>query len=177
MKSRNDSARTYPKSKGASPQRACRRTSQWWRSSLGRGLGPQAAWVQRHLANCPRCRRRVAALGKVEMALRVVKTQPHRLDLLRRANAEAVKMLKHDLRNAPQARVLKDSEPEPSLLERSGRYRHWATNVAACLAIALLTKSGLFASLGGVTARGEELVQQYYTSQVGEELAQEIFDA
>jgi len=28
------------------------------------------------------------------MALRVVKAQPHRLDLLKRANAEAVKMLK-----------------------------------------------------------------------------------
>jgi hypothetical protein len=111
------------------------------------------------------------------MALRVLKTQPHRLDLLRRANAEAVKMLKRDLRDAPQAHALADSEPEPSLLERSGRYRHWAANVAACLAIALLIKSGLFASLDGATARGEKLVQQYYTSQVGEDLAREIFGA
>jgi len=111
------------------------------------------------------------------MALRVVKSQPHRLDLLKRANAEAVKMLKHDLRDTPQARALENSEPEPSLLERSGRYRHWVTNVAACFAIVLLTKSGLFASLDEVNARGEKFVRQYYTSQVGEDLAQEIFDA
>lgn len=177
MKSPNGSSRSYPNSKDTSPRKSCRRTRRWLRASLGRGLGPQADWIQRHLADCPRCRRRISALGKVEMALRVVKAQPHRLDLLKRANAEAVRMLKHDLRDAPQARALEASEPEPSLLERSGRYRHWATNVAACLAIALLIKSGLFASLNGVSTHGEKLVRHYYTSQVGEDLARDIFDA
>lgn len=177
MKSRNDSSRSYPNAKEASRRKTCRRTSRWLRACLSHGLAPQANWIQRHLADCPRCRRRITALGKVEMALRVVKSQPHHLDLLKRANADAVRMLKHDLRDAPQARALKHSEPEPSFLERSAKIRHWATNVAACLAIALLTKSGLFISLDGANTRGEKLVKQYYINQVGEDLAQEVFDA
>jgi anti-sigma factor RsiW len=156
-------------------EKGCRSMRQRLLTSLGKGLGPQAGWVQRHVANCPRCQRRLAAWGKVELALSIVKSQPHRLDLLSRANSCAVKMLKHSLRDAPKARVLEKTRPEPSLLQRSGRYRYRITNIAACAAILVLTRSGLFSSLDRATADGEKFMKQYYAANAGEDIAEEIF--
>ena len=177
MKAVNDTDRPFPNPGASRRAKDCGRIGRRFRAALCRGLGPEAAWVQRHLAECPRCRRRVAAWHKVDLALRVVKSQPHRLDLLREANTSTLKMLKHELRDAPQARVLADSRPEPSFLERSGKYRHWAANVAACFAILFLAKSGLFSSLDRLNTGGAEFVRQYYANQAGEDLAKEIFDA
>ncbi len=167
----------FSSSDNTSRQEGCKRIRQWLVASLSRGLGPEAAWVQRHVAGCPRCQRRIAALSKVEMALSIVKSQPHQLDLLKRANTHAIGMLKHSLREAAQARTLENSRPEPSFLERSGRYRHHLANVAACLAIVLLTRTGLFSSLNRMNTRGEKFLRQYYASQVGEDLAGEVFGA
>lgn len=155
----------------------CKRIRHRLAASLARGLGPDANWIRRHAANCPKCRRRIAALNKVDLALSIVKSQPHRLDLLKRANAHAIGMLRRSLRDASQAQALKDCQPEPSFFERSGRYRYRLANLAACLAIVLLTRTGLFASLERVRTRGNECMRQYYAVQAGEDLAGEIFDA
>ena len=144
-------------------------------ASLGRGFGPQAEWVQRHVAGCPRCQKRLAAWGKVELALSVVKSQSHRLSLLSEANSCAVKMLKHSLREAPRAHALEEARPEPSFLQRSAGYRHRVANAAACVAILVLTRSGLFTSLDRATAGGEKLMKHYYATQAGEDIAEEIF--
>jgi hypothetical protein len=144
-------------------------------TSLGKGIGPQAGWVQRHVTHCPRCQKRLAAWGKVELALSIVKSQPHRLDLLSKANSCAVKMLKHSLREAPKARILEEARPEPSFLQSTARYRYRITNIAACIAILVLTRSGLFASLNRATAGGEKFMKQYYTAHAGEDIAEEIF--
>jgi hypothetical protein len=98
------------------------------------------------------------------------------LGLLEKANAEAVRMLGHDLREAAQARDMMGPESEPPSLPRALKYRHQLTNIAACLAILLLTKSGLFNSLDRFSTGGAAFVRQYYASQVGEELAREVFD-
>jgi anti-sigma factor RsiW len=143
--------------------------------SLGKGIGPQAGWVQRHVANCPRCQKRLASWGKVELALSIVKSQPHRLDLLSKANCCTVKMLKHSLREAPKARILEVARPEPSFLQCSARYRHRLANAAACVAILVLTRSGLFASLDRATAGGEKFMKQYYATRAGDDIAEEIF--
>jgi hypothetical protein len=58
-----------------------------------RRFGLDAPWVRRHVASCPKCQQRLAGLTKVDLALSVIKSQPHRLDLLTRANTAAIRML------------------------------------------------------------------------------------
>jgi hypothetical protein len=116
-------------------------------------------------------------VSRVELALVIVKSQPHHIDLLKQANAHAIGVLKHSLREASQADTLRNFRPEPSFIERSGRYRYRLGNVAACLAIVVLTRTGLFSSLERVNARGKECMRQYYAAQAGEDLAGEVFGA
>jgi hypothetical protein len=153
----------------------CRRIRQRWADSLARRLGPEAPWVHRHVAHCPRCQKRLAALGKVDLALSFIKSQPQRLDLLTQANAAAVRMLKHSLREAAQAEQLEQAKPEPGLIERCARYRISATHLAACIAILFLTKAGIVSSIDEVRTRGQAALKQYYTHQAGEDVARDIF--
>jgi hypothetical protein len=155
----------------------CRQIRRRLEDSIARRFGPEAPWVQRHVAHCPRCQKRLAAIGKVDLALSIIKSQPHRLDLLTRANAAAVKMLKHSLREAAQAEKLEQAKSEPCLLERCARYRISVTNVAACVAILFLTKAGIFSSFDRLHTRGEAALKQYYSHQAGEDVAKDIFGA
>lgn len=161
----------------SAPVNTCKRTRQWVGEALSRRLGPEAGWVRHHLMTCPRCRRRLAAVRNVETALDLLRSQPHSSDLLGRANASAIKMLKHDLREAPKARELEQTQPEPTLFERFREYHRSAMNVAACLAIALLARAGVFSSLDKASTQGQQAVRQYYASHTGEDLASEIFDS
>ena len=156
-------------------QGSCRFLRQRILASLGKGIGPQAGWIQRHVASCPRCQKRLAAWSKVELALSIVKSQPHRLDLLSKANSCTVKMLKHSLRETLRAHVLEEARPEPSFLQRSARYHHRVMNTAACIAILVLTRSGLFASLDRATTGGEKFMKQYYATHAGKDIAEDIF--
>jgi len=115
------------------------------------------------------------AVGKVELALSLVKSQRHHLDLLMRANAQAVGVLKHSLREAPKAEKLKQALPEPTLSEQLSKYKHSAANVAACLGILFLMKIGIFCSMNSFQTRGQEVLKQYYTKHVGQDLVDEIF--
>ncbi len=124
----------------------CRQIRRRLADSMRLRLGSEAPWVQRHVAHCPRCQKRLAAVGKVDLALSIVKAQPHRLDLLMRANTAALRMLQHDLREAAEARQLEQDKSEPGLIERCARYRISATHLAACIAILFLTKAGIFSS-------------------------------
>jgi hypothetical protein len=140
-------------------------------------LGLEAGWVQRHVAGCARCQRRLAAVAKVDLALSAIRSQPHRLDLLMRANAAAARMLSHQLRQTPQAHRLERARPEPCLLERCARHRGAVTNIAACVAILFLTKAGIFSSLDKARTRGQAVMKQYYATQAGDDLAREVFDS
>ena len=153
----------------------CRKLRRRLTASLSRSLGPQAPWVQRHVAHCPRCRKRLADLGRVEWALRIIKSQPHGLDLLQRANTCAVRMLNHSLREGAQQRRLDEASPEPALIERWRKYENVAVNVAACIAILFLTKTGLFSSFDKARTEGHQVMKQYYAAQAGQDLADEIF--
>jgi hypothetical protein len=119
----------------------------------------------------------LAAVGKVDLALSIIKSQPQQLNLLMRANSAALRMLSHDLREAAAAQELERAKPEPGFLERCARYRIPVRNVAACITILFLSKVGIFSSFSKVHARGEEALKQYYTTQAGEEVAREIFGA
>jgi hypothetical protein len=153
----------------------CRRIRRRLSESMLPRISPETPWVQRHVAHCPRCQKRLAALGKVDLALSFIKSQPHRLDLLMRANATAVQMLNHELREAARTTKLEEAKSQPDLLERYGRYRNAAMNLAACLAILFLTKAGLFSSLHQAHTRGEAALRHYYAAQAGEDVAREIF--
>ena len=158
----------------------CRSIRSWLYqavSPLQADIGPDADWVQNHIANCPRCRRRLAAAGKVNLALSLIKSQPHNLDLLMRANTQAIGVLKHSLRNCHKANKLKTILPEPTLFEKCGKYKTSIANVAACIAILFLMKVGVFSSMDKFQTQGQKAVKNYYASQIGEELADEIFSA
>lgn len=113
----------------------------------------------------------------MDLALSLVKSEPHKLDLLMRANSQAVGVLKHSLRHDPKAEELKAMMPKPTLIDKCDKYKHPATNVAACLAILLLAKIGVFCSMKQVQTQGRDVVKQYYANHVGQDLADEIFTA
>ena len=153
----------------------CRQIRAWLYKAVSSRIGPNADWVQSHIANCPRCQQRLASVGKVNLALSIIKSQPHKLDLLMRTNAQAIGVLKHSLRQAPKAQKLRTMLPEPKLLERWGKYTHPAANAAACILILLLMKIGVFSSMDKFQTEGQKVIKQYYASRVGEDLADEIF--
>ena len=155
----------------------CRSIRAWLYKAVSGCVSLNADWVQNHIANCPRCQRRLSSVGKVNLALSIIKSQPHNLDLLMRANAQAIGVLKHSLRNAPKAQKLKTVLPEPKLLERFGKYKSSIANTAACILILFLMKAGVFSSMDKFQTEGQKIVKQYYTNQVGEELADEISHA
>jgi hypothetical protein len=130
---------------------------------------------QNHIAKCPRCQRRFVSHGKVNLALQFMKTQPHRLDLLMRANAQAIGVQKHSLRQTPKARQLRTMLPELKLLERYGKYGCFAANLAACIAILLLMKISVCSSMDKFHNEAQKVIKQYYARQVDQDLADEIF--
>ena len=139
----------------------CRQIRAWLYKAISSRIGFDVDWVQNHIANCPRCQRRFASIGKVNLALSIVRAQPHNLDLLMRANAQAIGVLKHSLRSLPKAQRLKAMLPEPKLLERWGKYAHSAVNAAACIAILLLMKIGIFSSMDKFQTQGQKIVSCY----------------
>ncbi len=84
-------------------------------------------------------------------------------------------MLKHSLRKVPKARKLRQILPQPNLLERYGKYANFVANVAACIAILLLMKIGVFSSMDMFQSKGQKVIKHYYASRVGNDLADEIF--
>jgi len=155
----------------------CRRIREWLYSAVNSRFGLEANWVRKHISECPKCTRRLAAVGRVNLALSTIKTQPHKNDLLMRANSQAIGVLKHSLREAPKAEKLKKALPRPGLFERCGRYGHSLANLAACVVIVLLMKVGVFSSVERFQSEGEKAVKHYYAGQVGEDMANDIFSA
>jgi len=153
----------------------CRRIRAFLYTAVSKRLGPEANWLRNHIASCPRCRRRLVSRGKVDLALSFIKAQPHSLDLLMRANKQAISVLKHSLRHEPQAEKLRVELPEPKFINRYGRYGHSAANLAACVAIMFLMKTGLFNSIDQFESKSQKVIKQYYTRQVGQDLADDVF--
>jgi hypothetical protein len=153
----------------------CRRIRGWLHETLRSRFSFDADWVQNHIANCPKCQRRFASVSRVNLALSLVKSQPHKLDLLMRANTQAIGVLKHSLREAPETAKLKTMQPEPKLLEVCNVHKSSAVNIAACIAILFLMKTGIFYSVDTCQDQGKKALKQYYINQVGEDLANDIF--
>ncbi len=153
----------------------CRRLRIVLYAAANKRFGPDAGWFQKHISGCPRCQQRLVAYRRVDLALSLAKTQPHKPDLLARANARAIAVLKHSLRAEPEAENLKTKLPEAKFPEMfRGCWRSFA-NAAACVAIVLLMKIGVLSSMDQFNSTGQNSIKQYYTRHIGEDMAGEIF--
>ena len=71
-------------------------------------------WAREHIAQCPRCQKRLRGFSKVATGLSLLKSQPHNISLLSRANQQAIGALRRDTRELPKALALKNAQPGPS---------------------------------------------------------------
>ena len=138
-------------------------------------IGFNSNWLRNHIVSCPRCQKRLADFGRVNLAFSLIKSHPHRLDLWMRANTQTISVLKHSLRNMPKAQKLKSIKPEPGLIEKSRKYRGSVVNAVACLAVLFLMKTGVFSSMNKFQTGGTDALRGYYTANAGADIANEIF--
>ncbi|MEN6308196.1 MAG: hypothetical protein ABFD91_10605 [Anaerohalosphaeraceae bacterium] len=142
-------------------------------SVLNRGWG---SYLRNHIDHCPKCAERLVGLQRVEFAFLLLKSQPHRLDLLTRANTAALGMLKHQLRFAPRADMLRTANPEPHWTSRYGPGFEKILNVAACLLIIVLIKCGTTSFLKDIHKDGSQIMHNYYAKNLGQDIADELIE-
>lgn len=140
-------------------------------------LAAHGGWVDSHIAKCPRCRARLQRIGNVEFALSIIKSQPQRLNLLAKANTQAVNVLKHTLREAPKAEQLRQGHDFEEWHEKAGVYLVPLSKTAACLMIVLFMKMGIISSMSNFRKEGDSLVRHHYARYLGEEYTDEIYSA
>jgi hypothetical protein len=134
-------------------------------------------WLLSHIADCPKCQKRLARLARVDIALSLLKVQPHSLNLLMNANTKAINVLKHSLRNAPKAEKLRNIRPEPSWLLRTGKPVSPILKTAACITVIILLKTGMFESMAKLQSEGKSFVEEYYAKHLGDDYADELFSS
>jgi len=161
--------------KGINNNIKCKLIRGWLSNAISKQFNPDAEWFQNHIAKCPRCQKRFLSYGKVDLAITAIKSQPHTLDLLMRANLQTINVLKHSLRRDKKAKNLKTLQPQPKLLEKYSRYSSSALNVAACMAILILMKIGVFSSMNTFQNQGQKVIEKYYVNRIGDDLAEDIF--
>jgi hypothetical protein len=138
-------------------------------------LSLDSVWVQRHIANCPKCQKRFASIGNVYLAMSLLKSRPHRLDLLRNANIQAIDTLARSVRDTAKADKLRIARPESKIWERLSPLKGSLANTAACIAILFFVKTGIFNSMEKFQTDGRKAVENYYQKQVGPDISDEIF--
>ena len=149
-------------------KKLCQRIMRHFGEALSGGLSMPAA-LQRHIANCPRCRRLMLGHNRLAVAMMLMKTQPHRDDLLMRANRRAIAVLDHTLRELPQARKLRHMTVRVGLIYRMSKYTQAAGYAAACLAVLLLMRVGIFSSFTRLENQGTQFVERYYGRYLDED--------
>ena len=140
---------------------SCGRIGEWLADTVADRVDNTTAWTQRHIASCPRCRRLAIGNSRIRLALLLIKTQPHKPDLLMQANRRAIGVLKRSLRELPQAERLRHISPKPALLVRLSKYTQAVGHAAACLLVLLLLRMGIFSSLAKVDKQGQEFAKAY----------------
>lgn len=130
-----------------------------------------------HVAYCPRCQRRLAIVNRVEIAMMLMKTQPQDLGLLARANSKALDTLKHSLRNAPQSAALRTIQVNQSRFEKFRPGLERVLNVAACVFVVIMIKTGVSNSLLDYKEQGENVIHNYYARNLDRQMFDEIFSS
>lgn len=131
--------------------------------------------LNNHVAQCPRCQRRLALINRVELALTLVKTQTHSTDLLARANNKTLDVLKHSLRFAPKSAVLRTAKADLSRLEKVRPGLERVLNVAACVFVLVMIKTGMSGSLQSYKDQGEAVIHNYYARNLDSQTFDAIF--
>jgi hypothetical protein len=140
-------------------------------------IGFDAAWVQNHIVNCPKCQKRFSSVGRVYLAMSLLKTRPHQLDLLKQANIQTIDTLAHSVRQLHKAEKLKTALPEPKFIERLSPLKGSLANTAACVAILFFAKTGIFSSMEKFQADSQKAIEHYYEKNLGQDLSDEIFSS
>ena len=130
-----------------------------------------------HIAECPRCQRRLAMVNRVELGLMLMKTQPLEIGLLSRANNQALDVLKHSLRYAPKSAVLRNAKSDTNRLEKMRPGLERVMNAAACVFVVLMIKTGVSNSLLDYKQQGEAVIENYYARNLDSQMFDEIFPA
>jgi len=98
----------------------------------------------------------------VDAALSLMRMQPQPKDLLARANTAALKYLKRSIRETPRAERLRCVVSEPSRMEKAVPLVDRLVNMAACLFIVLMIRSGLTDKMFEIKEQGTKVMQSYY---------------
>ena len=130
-----------------------------------------------HIASCPRCQKRLAAVGRVEVGLCLMRMQPHTPDLLARANTSALKYLTRSLRQRPQAEQLRHAVFGPGRLEKATPLLERLIHIAACLFILLMVRAGIINKMFQIKEQGTAVMQNYYARHLDAETLDEIFES
>lgn len=128
-----------------------------------------------HIASCPRCQKRLANTGRVEMALCLMRMQPHQTDLLSKANTAALKYIKRSLRQTPSAERLRTAVPGPGRFAKTAPLLDRLINVAACLFIVLMVRAGMMSKMFEIREQGEKVIERYYAKNLDAQLYEDIF--
>lgn len=155
----------------------CGRIRGWLYKAVNSRINLDSTWLQNHIAHCPRCQKRLATVSRIDLAISLIRSEPCRLDLLMRANSQAIGVLKRSLRDIPKAQKLKTIHPEPGLVEKLGHYKGSIANAAACILIFFVIKAGVFSSMEQISSQGQKTMKEYYAKSAGQDIADEVFSA
>jgi hypothetical protein len=114
-------------------------------------------------------------VNRIELGLMLIKTQPLENGLLARANSQALGVLNHSLRYAPKSKVLRNAKSDTNRLEKIRPNFERALNVAACIFIVIIIKTGVSSSLLDYKKKGEAVIENYYARNLDNQLFDEIF--
>ncbi len=147
----------------------CQKTKNLLVRSIERYSLKGNGYLANHIANCPSCQRRVSGYNRLELALSALKSQSHSIDLLARANEKTLRHLKRNVRNVPVAMQLKNARPRESFLAKYTGRIQGISNSAACLAIFILLKMGIFNGIHTIEDKGQHIVCNYYDNHLDDD--------
>ena len=144
---------------------------------LNSRLSVHSDWVRAHIVNCPRCQQRLTGFNRVALGLHLIKSQMHQKDLLKRANQQTLMVLHQSIQQLPQAQKLRLKQPQPKFWRRMSKYTQSISHAAACFAILILMRFGIFSGMEKFQSEGQKAIHQYYVNNIGEDLTDDIFTA
>ena len=131
--------------------------------------------LEDHVMNCPRCQGRLVKVQRVETAIRTLLTQPLAPNLLQKANQRALNMLRRDVRETEPAEKLRKAEVRTDWTMRHRKLLDSVFNTAACLAVLVMLKTGIFSSMKDFKSDSQSIVQNYYAKHLDTDTMQELF--
>ncbi|MCF7957608.1 MAG: hypothetical protein K9M57_04075 [Phycisphaerae bacterium] len=147
----------------------CRQTREWLSESVDHPPQGKSGWLIGHIAQCPRCQKRMSGYARISLGLSLMKSQPHDINLMSNANQQAIKYLKRNLRDVPKANELKHAKPKNNPLNCIRTYSQAIVNAAACVTILFLMKIGVYSTFDKVQTKGQNIVMTQYDKHLGDD--------